>query len=102
MADVGADAGAEAAERRLTTILAADVAEYSRLMRADEDGTLATLTAARAIVDALIARHRGRIANTAGDAVLAEFPSVAAGLAGALAIQQAINRGVAELKSAPT
>jgi class 3 adenylate cyclase len=81
---------AEPAERRLTTILAADVAEYSRLMRADEDGTLAALTACRAVVDGLIAEHRGRIANTAGDSVLAEFPSVAEGLSCALAIQGAI------------
>src|SRR6516164_8297637 len=83
---------AERAERRLTTILAADVAEYSRLMRADEDGTLAALTACRAIVDGLIAEHRGRIANIAGDSVLAEFPSVAEGLSCALAIQKAIAR----------
>ena len=62
---------AERVERRLTTILAADVAGYSRLMRADEDDTLAALTACRAIVDGLIAEHRGRIANTAGDSVLA-------------------------------
>ncbi len=61
-------------DRRLTAILAADVAEYSRLMRADEDATLRGLTACRAIVDALVAEHRGRIANTAGDALLAEFP----------------------------
>jgi adenylate cyclase len=81
---------AERVERRLTTILAADVAEYSRLMRADEDGTLSALTACRAIIDALIAEHRGRIANTAGDSVLAEFPSVAEGLSCALAIQEAI------------
>src|SRR5215467_2798006 len=81
---------AEHIERRLTTVLAADVAEYSRLMRADEDGTLAALTACRAIVDGLIAEHRGRIANTAGDSVLAEFPSVADGLSCALAIQGAI------------
>ena len=78
---------AERVERRLTTILAADVAGYSRLMRADEDDTLAALTACRAIVDGLIAEHRGRIANTAGDSVLAEFPSVAEGLSCALAIQ---------------
>src|SRR5215472_8582800 len=81
---------AERAERRLTTILAADVAEYSRLMRADEDGTLSALAAGRAIMDGLIAEHRGRIANTAGDSVLAEFPSVADGLSCALAIQEAI------------
>jgi class 3 adenylate cyclase len=46
-------------------------------MRADEDGTLAALTACRAVVDGLIAEHRGRIANTAGDSILAESPSVA-------------------------
>ncbi len=81
---------ADRVERRLTTILAADVAEYSRLMRADEDGTLAALTACRAAIDALIAEHRGRIANTAGDSVLAEFPSVAEALSCALAVQRAI------------
>jgi len=81
---------AERAERRLTTILAADIAEYSRLMRADEDATMRALHACRAVIDALIAEHRGRIANTAGDAVLAEFPSVADGLACALAMQQAL------------
>ena len=81
---------AERAERRLTTILAADIAEYSRLMRADEDATMRALGACRAVIDGLVAEHRGRIANTAGDAVLAEFPSVADGLACALAIQQAM------------
>ncbi len=81
---------AERAERRLTTILAADIAEYSRLMRADEDATMRALGACRAVIDALVAAHRGRIANTAGDAVLAEFPSVADGLACALAIQEAM------------
>src|ERR1700730_18271100 len=81
---------ADRVERRLTTILAADVAEYSRLTPADEAGTLAALTACRAIVDGLIAEHRGRIANTAGDSVLAEFPSVTESLYCALAGQQAI------------
>ncbi len=88
---------AERAERRLTTILAADIAEYSRLMREDEDATMRALGACRAIVEGLVAEHRGRIANTAGDAVLAEFPSVGDGLACALAIQQALtteNEGV--------
>ena len=81
---------AERVERRLTTILAADVAEYSRLMRADEDATLALLTRCRDIAAARISEHRGRIANTAGDAILAEFPSVADGLSCALAIQDAV------------
>ena len=85
---------AERVERRLTTILAADIAEYSRLMRADEDATMALLTALpRRLSTALIAEHRGRIANTAGDAVLAEFPSVADGLSCALAIQAGVAGG---------
>jgi adenylate cyclase len=81
---------AERVDRRLAAILAADVAEYSRLMRADEDGTLAAVNACRAIIDPLIDAHRGRIANTAGDSILAEFPSVADGLGCALAIQSAL------------
>ena len=54
-------------ERRLAAILAADVEEYSRLMHRDEETTMSTLSARRVVVDALIAEHRGRIANTAGD-----------------------------------
>src|ERR671911_338240 len=63
-------------ERRLLAIFAADVAGYSKLMRADEQGTLRALQSTREIIDNLISEHRGRIANTAGDSVLAEFPSV--------------------------
>jgi class 3 adenylate cyclase len=62
-------------ERRLAAIFAADVEAYSRLMGDDEAGTFETLTSHRAILDSFIAEHRGRIANTAGDSVLAEFPS---------------------------
>ena len=61
-------------ERRLAAIFAADVAGYSRLMNQDEVGTLRTLAAHREIMDGLIKEHGGRIANTAGDSVLAEFP----------------------------
>ncbi len=61
--------------RRLVAVFAADVEGYSRLMGADEVGTLKGLTERRAILDAAIAQHRGRIANTAGDSVLAEFGS---------------------------
>src|ERR1700693_2615032 len=63
-------------ERKLAAIFAADVEGYSRLMGIDEVGTLRALTAYREIMDGLIAQHRGRIFNTAGDSVLAEFPSV--------------------------
>ena len=63
-------------ERRLVAIFAADVEGYSRLMGADEVGTMQDLTQRRGVLDGLIAAHRGRIANTAGDSVLAEFGSV--------------------------
>ena len=56
-------------------VFAADVEGYSRLMGVDEVGTLKGLTKRRAILDRLIGEQRGRIANTAGDSVLAEFRS---------------------------
>ncbi len=59
--------------RKLTTILAADVAGYTRLMRADEEATRHTLKDRRAIIDGLLERHRGRFFGSAGDSVLAEF-----------------------------
>ena len=59
--------------RRLVAVFAADVEGYSRLMGADEVGTLKGLTERRAILDRIIGDHGGRIANTAGDSVLAEF-----------------------------
>jgi adenylate cyclase len=61
--------------RRLVAVFAADVEGYSRLMGTDEVGTLRGLTERRAILDRLIGEHGGRIANTAGDSVVAEFGS---------------------------
>jgi class 3 adenylate cyclase/pimeloyl-ACP methyl ester carboxylesterase len=63
-------------ERRLVAIIAADVAGYSRLMSTNEAGTMRTLSAYRQLMDDLIAQHGGRVANTAGDSVFAEFPSI--------------------------
>ncbi|WP_262298208.1 adenylate/guanylate cyclase domain-containing protein [Microvirga sesbaniae] len=77
-------------ERRLAAIFAADVAGYSRLMSQDEIGTLRTLTSHREIMDGLITEYRGRIANTAGDSVLAEFPSAVDAVQCAVAVQEAI------------
>ncbi|PVE20421.1 hypothetical protein DC522_32460 [Microvirga sp. KLBC 81] len=77
-------------ERRLAAILAADVAGYSRMMSQDEVGTLRSLTAHRAIMDRLIAEDGGRIANTAGDSVLAEFPSAVDAVQCALDVQEAL------------
>jgi adenylate cyclase len=79
-------------ERRLVAILAADVEGYSRLMHGDEEATMATLSARRAVVDELIAGHRGRIANTAGGSVLAEFASVLDPVRCAVEIQAAFQR----------
>ena len=77
-------------ERKLAVILAADVAEYSRLMGLDEVGTLRTLQAYRAILDRLIAAHRGRIFNTAGDSLMADFASAVDAVECAVAAQEAI------------
>jgi len=66
----------ERVERRLTAIFAADVNGYSRLIGADEEGTLAQLKAFRkTLVDPTIGKHRGRIVKTTGDGMLVEFAS---------------------------
>jgi adenylate cyclase len=82
---------ADRVERRLAAILAADVAGYSRLMGADEEGTLERLKALRReLVDPKIAEHHGRIVKTTGDGVLVEFPSVVDAVRCAVAVQQAM------------
>ncbi|MEM1398734.1 MAG: adenylate/guanylate cyclase domain-containing protein [Pseudomonadota bacterium] len=63
------------AERKLTTIFCADVAGYSAMMDRNEDTTLATLKDYRGRMSGLISRHRGRVVNTAGDGLMAEFAS---------------------------
>jgi adenylate cyclase len=77
--------------RRLAAILAADVAGYSRLMGADEEGTLERLKALRReLLDPKIAEHRGRIVKTTGDGMLVEFASVVDAVRCAVAVQQAM------------
>jgi hypothetical protein len=79
------------ATRRLAAILAADVAGYSRLMGADEEGTLERLKALRReLLDPKIAEARGRIVKTTGDGLLVEFASVVDAMRCAVAVQQAI------------
>jgi TolB-like protein/class 3 adenylate cyclase/cytochrome c-type biogenesis protein CcmH/NrfG len=85
------------AKRKLTAILAADVEGYSRLMEADEAGTHATLTAYRSVLADSIAEHDGRIVGTAGDSVLADFPSVVEALNAAVEIQKEFAERNAEL-----
>ena len=93
IASVAGAAGlaSERVERRLTAILAADVAGYSRLMGVDEEGTLAGLKAhRRELVDPKIAEHRGRIVKTTGDGLLVEFASVVDAVRCAVEIQRAM------------
>jgi adenylate cyclase len=79
----------EQVERRLAAILCADVAGYTRLMGADEEGTLAALKSdRRELIDPLIAQHRGRIFKTTGDGILIEFSSVVDAVRCAVVVQQ--------------
>ena len=78
-------------ERRLAAILAADVAGYSRLMGADEEGTLERLKAhRRELVDPKIREHRGRVVKTTGDGLLAEFSSIVDAVRCAIEVQRAM------------
>jgi adenylate cyclase len=84
-------------ERKLTTIVSADFVGYSRLMSQDEAGTLATLKTYRVAMAKLIADCRGRIFSTAGDSVLAEFPSVVQAVTCATQIQRELGERNATL-----
>src|SRR6516162_4511477 len=91
--------GQNRTERRLAAILAADVAGYSRLIGADEEGTLHRLRSIRAeVIDPAIAAHRGRLVKTTGDGFLAELASIVDALRCATEVQQAMagrNAGIA-------
>lgn len=91
--------GAVPLERTLAVILAADVASYSRLVAADEEGTLAILRTYRTTIGDLVAEHGGRIFNTAGDSVVVEFHSAVQAVRAAVAIQRALNRRNADLEA---
>jgi adenylate cyclase len=86
-----------AVSRKLVAVFSADVEGYSRLMGTDEVGTLKGLTERRAILDRLIGEHRGRIANTAGDSVLAEFGSAVDAVQCAVEAQAALAEANASL-----
>lgn len=88
---------AAAIERKLTTLFSADVVGYGRLMGQDERGTLATLRTYREVMADLIASYHGRVVNTAGDSLLAEFASVVAAVECAVQVQRQVaerNAGV--------
>src|SRR5215510_9576942 len=77
-------------ERKLVTILSADVAEYSRLMAEDEEQTLRIFREHSQTFRALVSSHHGRVFNTAGDAILAEFTSPVEAVRCATEIQAAL------------
>jgi len=79
-------------EPKLTAILSADVEGYSRLMAQDETATILTLTVYREVMTTLIQQHRGRVVDSPGDNLLAEFASAVAAVQGAVAIQQELKR----------
>ncbi len=84
-------------KRKLAAILSADVKEYSRLMREDETATIRTLTAYREVMTTLIKQHHGRVVDTVGDNLLAEFASVVDAVQGAVAIQKEIKSRNAQM-----
>ncbi len=77
-------------KRKIAAIFAADIAGYSRLVAEDEEETLRRLASYRAVTDEFIAKSGGRIFNTAGDAVLAEFPSAVEAVRCAIDIQESL------------
>ena len=87
-------------ERKLTAILSADVAGYSRLMGEDEDLTIDTLTGHREMMTALIEKHKGRVVDSPGDNLLSTFPSVTQAVDCAVEIQREMAERNAELAEA--
>jgi adenylate cyclase len=85
--------------RRLAAIFAADVVGYSRLVSADEAGTLTRLRALRGeVIDPLVAEHGGRVFKTTGDGLLAEFPSTVQALRCAIVVQERVRGGELQLR----
>ena len=83
--------------RKLAAIFSTDVAGYSRLMGEDEEATIRTLTLYRALISTLIQQHRGRVVDTPGDNLLAEFASVVDAVRCAVEMQQERKMKNAEL-----
>ena len=84
-------------KRKLTAIFSADVAGYSRLMGEDEAATVKTLASYREVMASLIKQHRGRVIDSPGDNILAEFVSVVDAVQSAVAVQSELQTRNAEL-----
>ena len=87
----------EGFKRKLAAILSADVEGYSRLMDDDEEATIRTLTAYRSAINDLVQQYRGRVVDTPGDNILAEFTSVVDAVNCAVEIQRELAETNAEL-----
>ena len=87
----------EAFKRKLTTILSADAVSYSRLMQDNEEATIQTLNAYRNSMTNLVKKHRGRVVDTTGDNLMAEFSSVVDAIKCAVEMQKELNERNADL-----
>jgi adenylate cyclase len=84
-------------KRKLTAILSADVKGYSRLMGEDEEATVRTITTYREVITEVVQKHRGRVVDSPGDNILAEFASVVDAVRGAVEMQEELKVRNAEL-----
>ena len=84
-------------KRKLTAILSADVKGYSRLMGEDDKATVRTITAYREVITEIVQKHRGRVVDSPGDNILAEFASVIDAVGSAVEIQEELETRNAEL-----
>jgi class 3 adenylate cyclase len=84
-------------KRKLTAILSADVKGYSRLMGEDDEATVRTITAYREVITEVVQKHKGRVVDSPGDNILAEFASVIDAVRSAVEIQQELEAKNAEL-----
>jgi adenylate cyclase len=84
-------------KRKLTAILSADAEGYSRLMAEDEEATVRTITAYREVVATVVEKHRGRVVDSPGDNILAEFASAVDAVRGAVEIQEELKSRNSEL-----
>ena len=84
-------------KRKLTAILSADAVGYSRLMAEDEEATVRTITAYRELISTVVQKHRGRVVDSPGDNILAEFASAVDAVRGAVEIQEELKARNAEL-----
>ncbi len=84
-------------KRKLTAILSADVTGYSRLMGEDDETTVRTITAYRKVITEVVQKHRGRVVDSPGDNILAEFASVIDAVSSAVEIQEKLRARNAEL-----